>query len=419
MKEHILNQPKLALPGDPDTDVWSYYRYILAIPAIVGQTLLVSLQIPLADVSTTLRFYRVHSFPLLDPHTQQQFLYELENPYLAIDAKTDYYTLPAEAEVSLCVATHGKWCQLAQPMYTVDTSRHCVLALFLKQNALITKFCTIIHHCSTGVYATQLQPRIWVVSLAKSMLLRTECVTTGRDWHVLEPPYALVSLPRTCYAHISDSLFLPASTELSPTVNKTLISTYPHLAFHAQYHPMSSFRLFKGLNKTMDPEEVKALTTKLLEYDKLPMPQMTKNYVSWTTTTLNLLASWNFSKASISSLAWLWLLSFFFWWELGWPVGSVRRFRCFVSPCAAEGRPKSPFLYHNLGSFALPLLPKEVSLEKEQVRPPPLHHLPPSRWEKAADLLLPLGEYQPTNLAEPLSDLQTRTCPMLFWILWT
>ncbi len=79
-----------------------------------------------------------------------------------------------------------------------------------------------------------------------------------------------------CYAHIGDSLFLPASTELSLTVNKTLISTYPHLAFHAQYHPMSAFRLFKGLNKTMDPEEVKALTTKLLEYDKLPMPQMTE-----------------------------------------------------------------------------------------------------------------------------------------------
>ena len=110
VKEHILNQPKLALPGDPDADVWSYYGYIRAIPAIVGQTLLVSLQIPLADVSTTLRFYRVHSFPLLDPHTQQQFSYQLENPYLAIDAKTDYYTLPAEAEVSLCVATRGKWC---------------------------------------------------------------------------------------------------------------------------------------------------------------------------------------------------------------------------------------------------------------------------------------------------------------------
>ncbi len=92
----------------------------------------------------------------------------------------------------------------------------------------------------------------------------------------MEPPYSLVSLPQTCYAHIGDSLFLPASTELSLTVNKTLISMYPHLAFHAQYHPMSAFRLFKGLNKTMDPEEVKALTTKLLEYDKLPMPQMTE-----------------------------------------------------------------------------------------------------------------------------------------------
>ena len=236
-----MNQPKLALPGDPEADVWSYYGYIHAIPAIVGQTLLVSLQIPLADVSTTLRFYRVHSFPLLDPHTQQQFSYELESPYLAVDAKTDYYTLPAEAEVSLCVATRGKWCRLAQPMYTVDTSRHCVLALFLKQNALITKFCTIIRHRSTGVYAAQLQPRIWVVSLARSMLLRMECVTTGRGRRVLEPPYSLVSLPQTCYAHIGDSLFLPASTELSLTVNKTLISTYPHLAFHAQYHPISAF----------------------------------------------------------------------------------------------------------------------------------------------------------------------------------
>ncbi len=193
-----------------------------------------------------------------------------------MDAKTDYYTLPAEAEVSLCVATRGKWCHLAQPMYTVDTSRHCVLALFLKQNALITKFCTIICHHSTGVYAAQLQPRIWVVSLARSMLLRTECVTTGRDRRVLEPPYSLVSLPQTCYAHIGDSLFLPSSMELSLTVNKTLISTYPHLAFHAQYHPMSAFRLFKGLNKTVDPEEIKALTTNLLEYDKLPMPQMTE-----------------------------------------------------------------------------------------------------------------------------------------------
>ncbi len=161
-------------------------------------------------------------------------------------------------------------------MYTVDTSCHCVLALFLRQNALITKFCTVLRHSSDGIYAAQLQLRIWVVSLAKSKLLCTECVTTGRDHCILEPLYALVSLPQTCYAHIGDSLFLPASTELSLTVNKTLISTYPHLAFHAQYHPMSSFWLFKGLNKTVDPEEIKALTTKLLEYDKLPMPQMTE-----------------------------------------------------------------------------------------------------------------------------------------------
>ncbi len=306
-------------------------------------------------------------------------------------------------------------------MYTVDTSRHCILALFLKQNALITKFCTIICHCSTGVYAAQLQPRIWVVSLAKSMLLRMECVTTGQDQRVLEPPYALVSLPQTCYAHIGDSLFLPASTELSLTVNKTLISTYPHLAFHAQYHPMSSFRLFKGLNKTIDTEEVKALTTKLLEYDKLPMPQMTEKLRQLDYNYPKPFGITEFFKSKYFIIGMVVAVILLLLVGIGlacWKCQAFRMF-CFVSPCAAEGRPKSPFLSHNPGSFALPLLPKEVSFEKEQVRPPPLHHLPPSWREKAVDLLLPLGEYQPTNLAEPLSDLRTRTHPVLYWTLWT
>ncbi len=195
-------------------------------------------------------------------------------------------------------------------------------------------------------------------------------------------------------------------------VNKTLISTYPHLAFHAQYHPMSSFRLFKGLNKTVDPEEVKALTTKLLEYDKLPMPQMTERLRQLDYNYPKPFSITEFVKSKYFIIGVVVAVILFLLVGIGLACWKCQMFWmfCFSLCCRRKAQKPLPIPQPRLirpataaeggeprkrSSSASSSSSSSTELAGKGHRPPPL------------------AEYQPTDLAEPLSDLQIRTCPAL------
>ena len=65
--EEMRQNPRLALPYDPDQDIWSYYSIMRVSPIIMEDFLLLILTVPLVDQSLQMDLYKVHNLPALHP----------------------------------------------------------------------------------------------------------------------------------------------------------------------------------------------------------------------------------------------------------------------------------------------------------------------------------------------------------------
>ena len=63
----MRQNPRLALPYDPDQDIWSYYSIMRVSPIIMDNFLLLILTVPLVDQSLQMDLYKVHNLPALHP----------------------------------------------------------------------------------------------------------------------------------------------------------------------------------------------------------------------------------------------------------------------------------------------------------------------------------------------------------------
>ena len=92
----MRQNPRLALPYDPDQDIWSYYSIMRVSPIIMDDFLLLILTVPLVDQSLQMDLYKVHNLPALHHKLNIQFTYQLEGKYLAIGKLGLYAALPSE-----------------------------------------------------------------------------------------------------------------------------------------------------------------------------------------------------------------------------------------------------------------------------------------------------------------------------------
>ena len=97
IKDNINLHPWLALPDDPNDNIWAYYP-IMWVSQIVMEGFLIekSLQIDL---------YKVYNLPALYPDLEVQFSYVLEGEYLAILTSGLYAVMPTPNEILICLAS--------------------------------------------------------------------------------------------------------------------------------------------------------------------------------------------------------------------------------------------------------------------------------------------------------------------------
>ncbi len=56
-EERIQGHPQLRLPADPKGPLWGYYKYMKVVTTIINEYLVILLQIPLVDISTSFDIY--------------------------------------------------------------------------------------------------------------------------------------------------------------------------------------------------------------------------------------------------------------------------------------------------------------------------------------------------------------------------
>lgn len=265
------NEERLTLPSDPNKDIWAYYGFLRIIPTIVYGSLIVTLEVPLSDVSTHLNLYRAREFPLMHPELRLQFTYDLENEYIALDKGERYYMLPPLSEVMSCQATQGNWCRFSTPMKTTRRTSDCVAALLMKDEEAMGRTCRMKVRQHAENTAIALRPQIWLISLVEETSIVTSCLK-DQSQILAKPPYIVFTLAPSCMAHIGDTLYLPPSTQLYSGHPETFVTDMHELAPLLEYHSLGDFRLFNDTYfDTLTEGEIDALCTKLTAFDAVPL----------------------------------------------------------------------------------------------------------------------------------------------------
>ena len=120
IKQNIHLHHQLALPDDPNDQIWTYYP-IMQVSAIVMEGfLIVILSISLVDKSLQMDLYKINNLPALHADLKVQFSYVLEGECLVISTSGMYAALPTSHEICICLASWGHLCVLNTVLYPVD-----------------------------------------------------------------------------------------------------------------------------------------------------------------------------------------------------------------------------------------------------------------------------------------------------------
>ena len=123
VKGDMKRNPRLLLPGDPNINIWNYYSIMKVTPIVMDNFLLIILTIPLTDQSLEMDLYKIYNLPALHSKLKVEFMYQLEQEYLAITKNKLYAVLPTAGEIRICKGTEGYLCLMNQAFYPVEKNR--------------------------------------------------------------------------------------------------------------------------------------------------------------------------------------------------------------------------------------------------------------------------------------------------------
>ena len=272
IQEEMRQNPRLALPYDPDQDIWSYYSIMRVSPIIMDDFLLLILTVPLVDQSLQMDLYKVHNLPALHPKLNIQFTYQLEGKYLAIGKHRLYAALPSENDIRICMTTAGGLCMMNQALYPIERIEWCIYALFIKDPDRIATFCLVEIKVRHANLAVSFEGYMWAINSMATTKLQIRCLT---DTYLedITPPLKIIYIGNGCEGY-SNTITRPAKSELTSTIHIPERTTY-FLAFNDQYQNISSYGIWVHITyDQLTKEEIDEFGIKLSEF-----PTMSLNHL--------------------------------------------------------------------------------------------------------------------------------------------
>ncbi|ESO88658.1 hypothetical protein LOTGIDRAFT_165442 [Lottia gigantea] len=138
--------------------------------------------------------------------------YKLETTTLAVSVDSTKYALITDNESKQCTNPHMNFCQIKSPIFPINLSELCVMALFSKNEIKTSSRCDVSvkpnEILPTSVYFTN---GYWAVVVCEQTRFSIVC----RDTHlehssiVVKPPVQIIHLKPTCKA-VNDHVSLPS-----------------------------------------------------------------------------------------------------------------------------------------------------------------------------------------------------------------
>ena len=191
--------PSIKLPEDPTQNIWHYYNFLSVSHTTHDDKILILIKLPLIDHDSSLDLYRIYNLPIFNPSLNKALIYQLEVNTLAVSRDGNYATIPTESEFLECTLASGHFCNLRSALYHMQSSKMCIIALFLKDEIAINENCEMKVINITGPGALYLDQGTWAIATTDTEQMKVTCPL---QTHVIsiEPPLSIVELEPACSA---------------------------------------------------------------------------------------------------------------------------------------------------------------------------------------------------------------------------
>ncbi|ESP03279.1 hypothetical protein LOTGIDRAFT_171626 [Lottia gigantea] len=235
--------PSVMLPKDPRKNLWHYCRILNCITFIEDNKIIVVVNIPLLDSEGSFEIFKIHNFPM--PMTNKKILskskatfkmvasYRLEAEVIAINNDRTKYAILDRDETKRCSDPLIGFCQIRSPIYPINLSQLCIVALFTNNKEKISQLCKVYvkPNCILPM-AKYITNGLWIVVTQRPIIFSIICHQTSfvHKSVTVRPPIQSIQLSPTCKAQ-NDYLELPAlysneSTYFDPTSFEKLTSAF-------------------------------------------------------------------------------------------------------------------------------------------------------------------------------------------------
>ncbi|CAC5408220.1 unnamed protein product [Mytilus coruscus] len=137
--------------------------------------------------------------------------YELEAAVIAANQEKTKYMLLSNQEIDKCSNPLVNFCEIKSPVYPVNLSKLCVIALFANKEYWKAK-CTVKVRPNTVLpMATYLTDSMWAVTTINEFRITIRCddKTNMLTDQIINPPTTIINLKRACTATSDHLTLLP------------------------------------------------------------------------------------------------------------------------------------------------------------------------------------------------------------------
>lgn len=227
----------LRLPGNPDEDLWSFYKFLTCTSTTEDNKLLIILSIPLLDAQDTYSIYKVHNLPALMTNQSNSIIdngcsmvaqYDLEANSIAVNTDRTRYMLLSSNELRSCSNPLMGFCFAKSPVYKTSVSKLCIIALFLQEEQKVKKYCKVIVKLKpTLSRAKYINYGHWVVSTNEKLHFVKLCGEGSNKIAtdiIIRPPIQIITLEQSCSA-VTSAMTLPPHYHQESKYNSTNLLT--------------------------------------------------------------------------------------------------------------------------------------------------------------------------------------------------
>ena len=181
--------------------------------------MLVIVSIPLVNIHHKYYIYKVHNLPFpikgkddnVPSALKSMVAYRrLESKYIGVNMERSRFMLLDTEEVQQCISHRLQFCALRQPIYPVNLSRLCVIAIFMNERSNIDRLCqTYVRTNEILPFSEYISDGHYAISTNKNVQFTQVCKKLSASVVIVKPPLGLIKLKPSC-SMTNQNLVLPA-----------------------------------------------------------------------------------------------------------------------------------------------------------------------------------------------------------------